>query len=477
MRLEPANAKSSGKHFFALTPRKEQADTTSQAALPSWKELFRALFNIRFNAEDDRKPSPDTRIIIADSGLFDEKYYLAQNVDVARATDPLDHFINFGVHEFKNPCQFFDVQWYLLNNQDVERAKVNPLVHYIRHGSAEGRKPHPDFDPQWYLSTYTDVRDAGAEPLAHFIRHGVSEGRRGSAGKGAVTRALTLAEVEIQKRNLSPAHRLRPVVFAIGIATYNNDPTELSRCLRSAEIALEGVEARAPHLRLLIDNGAPTDKRFVEKHQFVSLGAHGNKGFSVSQNLLMDAAFAAGADYFIAANPDGVFHSDSIKDMLGMAQACDGGVLIEALQFPDEHPKVYDPISFETPWASGACLMISREVYETIGGFDERFFMYCDDVDFSWRARAAGFKAKTCPTALFFYQTIDRPYDALIEERFLTSGIFLARKWSAPDFETLLRKRAAAQQIMLPEIARPEPERETGVADLKHLFSFAETRW
>ncbi|MDQ2078344.1 glycosyltransferase [Marinimicrobium sp. ABcell2] len=37
-------------------------------------------------------------------------------------------------------------------------------------------------------------------------------------------------------------------------------------------------------------------------------------------------------------------------------------------------------------WASGAFLVLKAELYETLGGFDERYYLYCEDVDICWRA-------------------------------------------------------------------------------------------
>jgi N-acetylglucosaminyl-diphospho-decaprenol L-rhamnosyltransferase len=47
--------------------------------------------------------------------------------------------------------------------------------------------------------------------------------------------------------------------------------------------------------------------------------------------------------------------------------------------------------SGEVPWVVGACFIVRRDVWEALGGFDERYFLYFDDVDICWRMRKAGF--------------------------------------------------------------------------------------
>ena len=46
---------------------------------------------------------------------------------------------------------------------------------------------------------------------------------------------------------------------------------------------------------------------------------------------------------------------------------------------------------------SGACVLLSRAAIEAIGGFDERFFLYCEDVDWCLRAKSAGWRVVFAP--------------------------------------------------------------------------------
>lgn len=89
--------------------------------------------------------------VIKRSGLFNEKFYLSKNNDVASAKiDPVEHFCYFGWKEKRNPSELFDTKYYLDNNLDVFHLEMNPLYHYILFGKKEGRLPRPIDTPITY---------------------------------------------------------------------------------------------------------------------------------------------------------------------------------------------------------------------------------------------------------------------------------------------------------------------------------------
>jgi GT2 family glycosyltransferase len=49
------------------------------------------------------------------------------------------------------------------------------------------------------------------------------------------------------------------------------------------------------------------------------------------------------------------------------------------------------------PWVVGAVLAIRRDAFEAVGGFDEQFFMYGEEVDLCWRLAAAGYATHYAP--------------------------------------------------------------------------------
>lgn len=58
----------------------------------------------------------------------------------------------------------------------------------------------------------------------------------------------------------------------------------------------------------------------------------------------------------------------------------------------ETRPTFYEQRNLNIDWVSGACLATSKEIWDRLGGMDEAFFMYCEDVDYCLRVRNIGYK-------------------------------------------------------------------------------------
>jgi N-acetylglucosaminyl-diphospho-decaprenol L-rhamnosyltransferase len=69
-------------------------------------------------------------------------------------------------------------------------------------------------------------------------------------------------------------------------------------------------------------------------------------------------------------------------------------------------------------WVSGACFMARREALDELGGFDESYFMYVEDLDLCWRAHRAGWGVAYVPASVVTHHqglsTARRPYRMLL---------------------------------------------------------------
>jgi N-acetylglucosaminyl-diphospho-decaprenol L-rhamnosyltransferase len=76
------------------------------------------------------------------------------------------------------------------------------------------------------------------------------------------------------------------------------------------------------------------------------------------------------------------------------------GRLIEG-RFNGRYPRrLYDSAEpFEVDFVLGATMMLKCEVIERVGVFDEDFFMYCEEIDWAWRIRRAGWSIWCVPSA------------------------------------------------------------------------------
>lgn len=66
---------------------------------------------------------------------------------------------------------FFDAEFYLETNPDVNAARVDPALHYLLHGGAEGRDPGPYFSTKAYFNRRPDAAEAGENALLHLTKH------------------------------------------------------------------------------------------------------------------------------------------------------------------------------------------------------------------------------------------------------------------------------------------------------------------
>ena len=94
----------------------------------------------------------------------------------------------------------------------------------------------------------------------------------------------------------------------------------------------------------------------------------------------------------------------------------------------------------EVAWATGCCLLLRRECLENVGGFDERYFLYYEDVDFCRRAQARGWSVRYEPAlqATHHAPLHRRPVPAAL--RVCTRHAFLtyaAKYWARWQFSLL----------------------------------------
>jgi GT2 family glycosyltransferase len=270
--------------------------------------------------------------------------------------------------------------------------------------------------------------------------------------------------------------------LAIGVVLYKNTRQQLERLTRSLELNRASLSC-PPFEVVFLDNSPtaalePVVKELAPEVRYTRSAR--NLGFGAGHNLLMREAFSQErTGHYLCVNPDAVLHPDCLAELMAEVKLQPRPGLVETIQFPDEHPKIYDRETHLTPWCSGCVLLITRELYLTVGGFDENFFMYCEDVDLSWRARASKFNTSIAPKALAHHYVGNRPPSLNGKLWLLKSGVYLARKYGdTRTAQAWLNEYlgSGGEPFTLPELPAPTEDMKK-VADFTHFFHMTEARW
>lgn len=182
-------------------------------------------------------------------------------------------------------------------------------------------------------------------------------------------------------------HLDRAVDHAIAKGRYGSAVLIYGDCSPTPIFSPEDLEALRSEMYAL--------KRFDYRYFDANLGS------ALGHNRLLDDLKRE--EDVLIINPDIMLAPDAIVELSAMMRDSRVG-MAEAKQVPIEHPKHYDVITGETSWAATACTLIRGGTALDLNGFDhETFFLYCDDVDFSWRVRLSGQKVVYVPSALAFH--------------------------------------------------------------------------
>lgn len=225
---------------------------------------------------------------------------------------------------------------------------------------------------------------------------------------------------------VSPASAV-PVVTVV-IVTYQPGDS-LATCLRSLRHALD-----VPYEVLIVDNGSSdgAPQRAAERYgaRFIETGR--NAGYGAAANI---GAAESDASWLLVVNPDTEFVPGSLTRMLAAASrwprggvfgpallAADGQLYPSARAIPSLSAGVGHalcvrwwpsnpwtaayrregqlPVEGPTGWLSGACMLFRAEAFAAVGGFDERYFMYFEDLDVCERLTTAGWESIYVPSAV-----------------------------------------------------------------------------
>jgi GT2 family glycosyltransferase len=194
----------------------------------------------------------------------------------------------------------------------------------------------------------------------------------------------------------------------VDIVTVNYNSTEY---LEAYFAALRGLDYPEGRWRVVMVDNASSDgsrERLPEWGAGVPLEIRPlptNEGVTGGNN----AGIRAGDSEFVALlNPDTRVLPDWLRVMVDRMLREPRVGLVEARQIPAELGKYYDPETGDTSWASTGGVLIRRSALEQVGLFDERFFMYEDDVDLCWRLWLHGWRCVYDTAAAYEH----RPHDA-----------------------------------------------------------------
>jgi len=274
---------------------------------------------------------------------------------------------------------------------------------------------------------------------------------------------------------------------------------------RWLEVALGSLYAYGGGIDLdvvLVDNGADGSADYVERHfpEARTLRCE-NRGFGHANNRGLEIADAR---YILFINPDTEVREGELADLVaeldrqprvglaGARQLRPGGSLALSIRrFPSAPNMLAEALGVERipgarrvfgereldqreyahqrpcDWTSGSFMLARQVALEEVGGFDERFFLYCEETDLCWRLKRAEWDVVHLPQMTICHFEDDRRGSAELEAQAAYARMQFARKHfpdAAADYRWAMGLRYALRVALYSLRGRRESPQRIGAS-------------
>ncbi len=458
---------------------------------------------------------------------FDEDYYLSSNPDVLELRlPPLLHYLVKGYREGRWPNPDFDPAAYLKRNPELQRTGENPLIHYVRgcdHPRLPGRAPAASVPGTPAGTAMAGPAVPAEKPSGRSAQSRVSEPTAAliklfEAEWGESESALLMNRMRNYRlpfssdANITPptdadiaamlmeieAHPVpsgthdRPDVSII-IPVYNQLAYTLA-CICSVLASPSRYS-----YEILIGDDASTDATgqiFAQRRGCVRrIGTGANQGFIRNCN---QAAREARGRYLVFLNNDTFVLPGWLDELIGTLESDDSiGLAGSRLIYPDGRLQeaggiLWQDLSawnygrYENPrrpeyayrrdvdYISGASIALSRQDWETLGGFDEWYDVaYGEDSDLALRVRRDGKRVVYQPLSmLLHFEGISSGTDTSkgVKAYQVSNARKLRERWASTvaghrpnGHEPLLEKeRVVRGRVLVIDHCTPTPDQDAG---------------
>lgn len=170
------------------------------------------------------------------------------------------------------------------------------------------------------------------------------------------------------------------------------------------------------------------EEKYKDDEQIILAYLDDNYGFSKANNEGIKIAIEQESYYFLLLNNDTEIEENTIENIINCAQS-KGGIIVPKIYYYDDKDVIwyaggeFSPIinkaiqkgfrqkdvgqysrCEKSDFANGCCMLLDKDIINAIGFLDERFFLYYEDTEYSFRANKNSINTWFCPEAVVYHK-------------------------------------------------------------------------